>query len=170
LEMLVLQTECVDDFFYLVVDAEHTFAYEDKWFVLKGNGNSYGEYQLADLPVAIGPFHEEETINEMLMIMEGFEDCQDAIEIEIECDCISNVVEVSNDQFTISETSTELRIESLNYSDFQIELYHLDGKKLMTANAYHQYVINKDNYAAGIYLMVIRIDGQEKSFKVFMGN
>ena len=168
LEMLVLQTECIDDFFYLVVDAEHTFANDEKWFVLKGNGNNYGEYQLADLPVAIGPFHEEETINEMVMIMDGFEDCMDATEIDIECDCISNVVEVSNDQFTISETNAELRIESLNYSDFQIELYLLDGKKLLSANAYHQYVINKDNYAAGIYLLVIRMNSQEKSFKVFM--
>ncbi len=167
----VLHTECVDDFYYLVVDAEHGFSSLSNEFILRGNGEIYGEYDLEDLPIALGPFHIEENINEMVMIFRELdEECQEAVEIEVDCDCLTNIVEIEYDAFSISETSELVLVETENLETFGIELISLDGKKLLQANASGTFTLHKNNYDTGIYIMRVLINDQDYSFKVFMSN
>lgn len=168
--LTVLQTECIDDFFYLVIDAEHAYDLTDPQFMLGGNGNDYGRYRISDLPQALGPFHTEENITEMYMIMQNDSNCKESSELEISCDCTSNIIEIENESFSLSEDARTIRIDNEGLTAFSLELYSLDGKNILSATAYDSFTIDKSNYSAGIYVLRILINGYEKSFKVFMGD
>jgi len=169
--MQVLQTECDEDFYYLVVDAEHGFDNMAHNFTLRGNGNEYGSYALSDLPVAIGPFHIEENINELGMVITGLdEECRDAVELDIDCDCLSNIIEIDYSEFNITESSESIIIESLDAASFSISLFALDGRTMLSSQAYGSYTLIKKNYSSGIYVLRILHNGQERSFKIFIAN
>ncbi len=168
IEINAIQTLCDDDFFYIVVDAEHNFTNPQQEFILRGNGRFYGEYTVSNLPVALGPFHIEENINEIAIKFKGIEDCVDAQELEINCDCTSSIIEIESDIFMITENAHEILIESKDPGTFQIEFLSLDGRKLLSASAYNQYSINKKNYSTGIYILKLSVNGNYKSFKLFI--
>lgn len=170
-DMTVLQTICDGDFFYLVVDANQAFNNPQQAFSLRGNGHLYGEYSVSQLPVALGPFHIEDEVNELVMNFAGIEGgCQEVSEFEVNCDCVSSIIEIAFEEFNISESAEDILISSENGRSFLIQMYSLDGKKLMESSAFGNYTINKNNYNTGIYVVRIHIDGQQHAFKVFISN
>ena len=52
--------------YYLEVDASYNGSADS--FDLKGNGNSYGRFAYADLPVRLGPFSDNDVVNELVMV------------------------------------------------------------------------------------------------------
>ena len=165
----VLQTVCLDNMYYLVADAVVGFNSFDAGFLLRGNGQIYGRYKQSELPVAIGPFHLDDEINELAIVMENHPDCNEEIELEISCDCISNIIEIDSDNFSITDSGSTILIESLDYTNFEVNLFNLDGRKLLSAFAAGSFVINKQNFDSGIYILRINYNGKQKTFKLFLG-
>lgn len=169
-DLEVLQTICKDGFFYLVVDAEHGFGLSDQRFELRGNGNEYGYFALSHLPIALGPFHIDESIDEMEMIIHGFENCSAETELDISCECTTNIIEIDSEEFSISETGTHVIIENARSGPFTVSLYTLDGKQLLSGTANGYFSMDKLSYTPGIYILNITYNGTQKSFKLFMSN
>jgi len=169
-ELNAIQTLCDDGQFYLVINAEHGYENTDQVFELRGNGMEYGHFPFEDLPVAIGPFHEDQNINEIVLIVPGIDDCQLATALDISCDCTSSIIEINSEEFNISETNTELRIESTSMHTYRLELYTVDGMQVMNTQTHGSYVLRKENFLTGIYVLRISYRDAQKSFKIFIKN
>ncbi len=169
-ELTAIQTLCDDGHFYLVIDASHGFENTDYIFELRGNGMNHGHYSFADLPIALGPFHEEDHINEMALIVPGIDDCYLATALDISCECTTSIIEINSEEFNVSETNTEIRIESSSMQSYKLEIYTVDGRQVLATETYGSYVLRKTNFQTGIYILRISYQDAQKSFKIFIKN
>lgn len=153
-----LQTECIDGEYFYVVTVSHNFGNNSLAFTLLGNGNNYGNFQLSDLPVTLGPFNVQEQIDELSMVMHSTEEeCALDIALDPSCETLSNA-ELFKSQFKIKQGQGYMILDS--ESDFQTQgqLYSIDGKRIHTFDFTHTTHIDTYNYPLGIYLLVVKMN------------
>ena len=85
-DLVVEEFECDSISFYLDVDFE--FANVGDSFKIVGNGNNYGVYSYADLPVTLGPLSTNSIYNELVVMDLTYADCMDFVELDIDCGSI----------------------------------------------------------------------------------
>ncbi len=79
--------ECLDDGTYnLNVFYEHQFTSGE--IIIRGNGNNYGQFDVNQQPIVLGPFTNDQTINELVIIDSENEFCSRDIEFD-PVDCVN---------------------------------------------------------------------------------
>ena len=125
-----LQCDPSNGSYYIQLDADYWSQSEDHSFIINGNGNTYGQYQLSDLPIILGPFLPiDHPIDEFDFDFEAL-GCNHYVGVEnnicgFDCNSISNIT-LDWVEATPQNAFYALDFDS-NYSDIDTFLIQLNG-------------------------------------------
>jgi hypothetical protein len=137
-------------------------------FSLHGNGNQYGDFHLSQLPIALGPFNIEMEINEMIVSLDEVSDCSEAIELDISCDMTNAVDEFEEKLFKIVNMDNRVIIIPPHSGEYSFSMYNLTGQLVFGAQSNGEYILNKQQFDSGIYILNIVQDKKRSSYKLFI--
>ena len=124
--------ECLDDGTYnlkVFYDYSNTL---NGMVTIRGNGNNYGEFDVNEQPVTLGPFTSDQTINEIVVIGNEVDDCFSFIEFEpIDCG-ITSACEIEIVEVELYCDGTDYYIDLLyNANDLFSELHFFVNEQLL---------------------------------------
>ncbi len=163
-----IQTECVDDSYFYIINFSYPLDQDTMQFELSGNGNSYGSYNLSDLPVTIGPFDTAEIINELNVNIINQIDCVTIIELDPECDLIDSNNEIISDHTDIRYIREIISINSDLNIESECYIFDVVGQLSYKTTFQNHLNISTDDYETGIYLIHIRNTEGYMTEKIFI--
>ena len=109
-DLEVEEFDCANGMYYLEVDFEYTNTGDS--FRIAGNGNNYGHFAYADLPVIIGPLSINMQVNELVIIDLTHPNCAEDTGLRISCGGICELGELTVEVGDIlSDTTFELSFD-----------------------------------------------------------
>ncbi|MBT8232500.1 MAG: T9SS type A sorting domain-containing protein, partial [Bacteroidia bacterium] len=154
--LTVINTECVESEFYLLVDLDYNEAFDESEVVLFGNGTNYGAYELSEFPIALGIFdYLNDSLNEMVAYHEA-SNCEIFTEFEVECDdFVDSVNESKLSYLNVFSDGQILNVISKNSNNYKVQIYDISGKMVSHSTSNVSLKMNTNYLSSGIYVVKI---------------
>ncbi len=128
-DLIIESTECDEDQFFLEIDFSHPGSHSD-FFRVRGNGNEYGKFAYAELPITIGPLKADGITEYEIGITDiAFDDCRIARGLgRISCNssCLLNEINLDVGKCTSDSTYTvgiDFESEGRQFSIYANEVF-----------------------------------------------
>ena len=82
-DLIVREFDCDSNGYFLSINFNHQMTGDS--FELRGNGHLYGVFSYNDLPIELGPFTTNMTVNEIVVIDQTFANCAEDVAVDVNC-------------------------------------------------------------------------------------
>ena len=165
--IVVVQTECILNEYYWVINFDHPFTSDIQEFNLIGNGTDYGTYNTQQLPVSIGPFNIEDEFNELGIKFLEFENCGSDIELSPNCETLT-IDNIKEEAFVFKQSLDYNIIESKAGVQNKIQLFSFDSKLIYKGFFTDSISLLNNAFPTGIYYIVITNEQGRITRKIFI--
>jgi hypothetical protein len=167
-EFSLIQTECMEGMFFYVLDFNIPLSQDSAEITIEGNGNEYGIFQLSDLPVTLGPFDINDTIDELLISVEGQVNCVVNLSLDPFCDILDSNDDLLIDEIDISIINRNIKVTTDLNVESEIYVYDIIGRLSYKGTFINTIDIPTDHYNSGIHVIHIRNSLGRLTHKIFI--